>query len=343
MTLSTSHSEKRVPALAVKLLLVAVGVWTMCAAYTVWLNPEVRFYTKLSAVQDAWSLKMDRDYTNKVVIYGGSSCTFSIDGDQLLRDYNLPTVNRGLAAGFGLKIPTLHALKDLKRGDTLVVALEPGQLTVTTEPTALATQFSYAVGHSDWATRDALEMPSIGRVSSLLALRPGSYHLFTLIGKLLQGRPLYRYTVADARPNGWMVTEVRMPIEGPPGHGDRFSDDVLRFLPALRDWCEERGVRVAYSLPWAYCPEDKVEAFRRQNAETLLKIAAFIPVLKDTSFGANPDTALFADTGWHLTERASHLRTDSLGRALTDWDVWSREELELASVSEYKSPVETKP
>ena len=335
MTSSTSHSNARVPGLAFKLLLVAMVAWAVCAVYSVWLNPEVRFYTALSRIQDAWSRKMELAYTNKVVVYGGSSCTFSIDGEQMLRDYNLPTVNRGLAAGFGVKIPTLNALKDLKRGDTLIVALEPGQLTDSTEPTALATQFSYAVGHPGWTTKPMLKMPAIGRVSSLLALRPGSYHFLTLIGKLVQGRPLYRYDVTNAHPSGWMTTEVRLPIDGPPGHGDYLSDDVKRFLPTLRDWCTERGVRVAYSLPWAYCPTEKIETFQRHNAATLLKVAEFLPVLKDQSLGANPDVALFADTGWHFTAAGATLRTADLGVAIQKWNTWSHEELEKAAGGEH--------
>lgn len=333
MTSSTSHSEKRIPLFALKLLLGALLAWAVCAAYTVWMNPEVRFYSRLSALQDAWAQKLEQSHTNKIVVYGGSSCTFSIDGGLLLKTLNLPAVNRGLAAGFGVKIPTLNALKDLNRGDTLVIALEPGQLTGTTEPTSLATQFSYAAGHPGWATQERLEMPSIGCLSSLLALRPDSYHVVTLIGKIIQRRPFYRYSVADADPSGWMVTAVRAPLDGPPGHGDKLSNDVKKFLPALRDWCAERGVRVAYSLPWAYCPTNGLSGFREHNARTLLQIAEYIPVLKDPALGASEDASLFADTAWHLTADGAALRSMQLGHAIQEWRLWSVQELQAGRSS----------
>ncbi len=329
MTSSISHFNTRFPVRAMKLLAVAVAAWMACAAYTLWLNPEVRFYSRMSALQDDWSRKMDREHGNKVVVFGGSSCMFSIIGEQLLEKYTLPTVNRGLGAAMGVKITTLHAMQDLRSGDTLIVALEPGTMTEPVELTSLADQFSYATRHSDWAAHPYLGLAGANRLSTLLALRPGSYHALTLIGKLVQGRDLYRYNAANASPSGWVQTNFRLPLQGAPGHGPRLSGDARRYLAALKDWCARHGVRVAYSLPWAYAPADKIEEFKKHNAGTLLQIAGFIPVLKDPWLGADPDAGHFADTAWHLNEEGSRLRTDELGRAVKQWDVWSVKELQL--------------
>jgi len=328
MTSSTLHSEPRVPLLALALLSVAVATWAVCAAYTLWVNPEVRFYKELATVQDAWSSKMDREHGHKVVVFGGSSCMFSVNGEQMLKDYRLPTVNRGLAAGMAVKIPTLNALEDLKKGDTLILALEPAHFTEPIELTSLATQFSYARGHSDWATRGALGLPGKGRLSTLLSLHPGSRHALTMVVKVLQSRPLYRYKVEDASPSGWMQTDVRLPVGGPPGHGKGLSDDARRFLSALHSWCEERGVRVAYSLPWGYSPASEVAAFKRSNADFLMEVMKFMPVIKDPALGVDTDASHFADTAWHLNEVGSHARTDRLGGAVRDWNIWSLHELQ---------------
>jgi hypothetical protein len=329
MTSSTSHSENGAPTLALRLLGVAVLTWAAGAAYTVWFSPEVRFYRQLAAVQDAWSQRMGREHGKKVVVFGGSSCVFSINGEQMLGQYGLPTVNRGLAAGMTVKIPTLNALQDLRAGDTLIVAFEPGLFTAPIELTSLAAQFSYARGHSEWATQPALGLPGDGRVSTLLDLRPGSRHALTLLGKVIQGRELYRYQIADVSPSGWTRTDVRVSVTGPPGHGPRLSDDARRFLTALNDWCLGRSVRLAYALPWGYAPSAQAPAFRKANAALLAQIAEFIPVLKDSWLGADPDAGHFADTAWHLNEAGSRLRTDELGRAVKQWDVWSVKELQL--------------
>jgi len=315
-----------------KLLIVAVMTWAACAAYMLWLNPEIRFYNQLAAVQDAWSQKMDREYGRKVVVFGGSSCMFSIVGEQMLESYDLPTVNRGLAAGMRAKIPALNAIHDLRRGDTLIVALEPGLLTVRAEPSSLAAEFSYVRGHSEWATRSALGLPGVGRASALLALRPGCSHVLTFIAKIVQGRELYRYKMADASPSGWMRTKVRVPVSDPPGHDPLLSNDTRQFLSALRVWCGERGVRVAYSLPWGYAPAEQVEAFRKDNLSMLLQIAEFIPIIKDTWLGADTNAGHFADSAWHLNEEGSRLRTDELGRAVQQWSVWSLQELQQIGI-----------
>jgi hypothetical protein len=59
-----------------------------------------------------------------------------------------------------------------------------------------------------------------------------------------------------------------------------------------------------------------------------LQIAEFIPVLKDPWLGADTNVMHFADTVWHLNEEGSRLRTDELGRAVKQWDVWSVKELQ---------------
>lgn len=335
MTSSISPSERRLPRLALGLLLAAGLGWVGCALYSTRWSAEVRFYSELSRLQDAWVRRLSNTHSNKIVFYGGSSCTFSIDGDYLLAHHDLPVVNRGLAAGMGVKIPTLNALKDLKPGDTLVIALEPGQLTVPAELTSLALHFSFAVGHPEWAGDCSLSLPACGRISALLALRPGSYHLVILAGKILQRRPLYRYNIQLAQPSGFMVTDVRSPISGPPGHGDCFSADIAGFLPTLRQWCDTNGVRVAYSLPWGYCPPDQAEAFRRQNAATLLKLSTFIPVLKDPQLGADTNATHFADTAWHLTQAGARLRTEALAPTLKNWELWSPEELQRVAGTEF--------
>jgi hypothetical protein len=125
-----------------------------------------------------------------------------------------------------------------------------------------------------------------------------------------------------------MHTDVRVPLNGPPGHGADLSDDSMRFLSALKDWCEAQGVRVAYSLPWGYTPVRRVEGFRQEDARILVQIPQFIPVLNDPLLGADLNAGHFADAAWHLNEEGSRLRTHELGRSVKQWDFWSVKELQ---------------
>jgi len=316
------------PRLTLKLLLVAIITLAACAFYTIRLNPEARFFTELSAIQTAWAKKMETEHGSKVVVFGGSSCIFSIVGEQMLREFRIPTVNRGMMVGVSLKLPAMHALDVVKRGDTLIAAIEPGQLTEPIVTPAIALQLSLALGHPQWVMADALGLKGFSPLSAVLAMKPGSYHVVTLLGKIVQRRPLFRYASSDASPSGWMTTKVRIPLTGPPGRGPGLSDDAVRFLSALRDTCDGSGVRIAYSLPWGYCPPEHLETFRRENAAFLREVAKYLPVLKDEELGAQTNPELFADTAWHLNEVGSELRTRRFGQSIRDWELWKPEELD---------------
>jgi hypothetical protein len=164
-------------------------------------------------------------------------------------------------------------------------------------------------------------------LSALLALRPGANHIFTLLAKLIAHRPLYSYEVANASPSGWNHTGMRRPLPGFPAQRLVLSDDARRFLRSFRDWADQHQVRAVYSLPWQWTPPDVVKDFQRENAEFLVQIAEYLPVLKDPLIGADSRIEDFSDLVWHLNEEGSVLRTEELGRQLTNWQVWQPQEL----------------
>jgi len=309
------------------LLLTAIVAWMACIFSTLHLNPELKYYAQAVAIKNQWAEKMTREHGSKVLIYGGSSCAFSINGEQMLDQFNLPTVNCGNAAGIGAAILTESVLGQVRPGDTLIVALEPGLLTEQLNPPALGVQLSFAVHHPEWVVHPVLRTASLNWFQALTALRPGGYLTFTLLGKTVSHKPLMRYQEKDIRPSGLWRTEVRMKITGPPGHGPRLSNDARTLLQALREWCRRHDVRLAYSLPWGYTPPEKIDSFQNENAGFLLQVNEIIPVLKDTHLGAHANIEHFADTGWHLNGTGSSLRTDELGRQIKNWNIWTQEEL----------------
>jgi hypothetical protein len=158
-------------------------------------------------------------------------------------------------------------------------------------------------------------------------LRPGGYHAFTMLGKIAVGRPLYRYQLSDYRASGWAQTEERRAITGQMASGDALSGDAILLLRRLRDWCQEHGVRSAYSMPWAWTAPAAQRDCRRRNIHFLVQMATILPVLKDPRLGADPDQDDFADANWHLTASAAQLRTDELAQQILTWNVWTVEEL----------------
>ena len=330
MDSSTSHS-KSVPRRAVLLLAAALASWVICAFYTLHLNPEVNYYRQGSVIKRAWAAQMTREHGTKIVAFGGSSCEFSIDGERLLTNYGQPVVNQGQHAGMGAVVLTESVLGDLRKGDTLIIAIEPELLAdpLQEEP-ALGIQFSFAMHHPAWVLHPVLGVGQVNCFRAAIALRPGGYHAFTLLGKWMRRQPLYRYQTSDYNRSGWMHTSVRLPLTGEIGPGPHLSDGARILLTNLSRWCETNGVRAAYSLPWLYCSPDRLRTCQKQNAEFLVEMMAFVPVLRDPALGADSTASEFADTPLHLTETGAVRRTDELGRELQQWDTWTPQELKRA-------------
>ncbi len=325
MPSSTSHSKRRVPRLALGLLAVAVGAWALSALYMVRLNPELRFISAMVQTNRAWTASMDAAHSNKVVVYGGSSCATSIDPERLLEQHHLPSVNFGFAAGIGAPILTRAALSVTRPGDTLVIALEPDLLHESGPPPALGVQFAMLAGRLDWL-REFPGQPHVSPARVPVDLRPGGRHAFTLLVKLITGKKLYRYDLDELHPGGWQEIRSRFPmtaVEPPSG----MSPQGKALLVALREWGRTNRVQVLYSQPRGYVEPAQEARFRSLNARWLLSVAEVLPVLKDRALGTDSDADHFADMNWHPNRVGAGQRTDELARALKAREFWTAEEL----------------
>ncbi len=321
------HFNNGIPKFAVLLLATFAGSLLATRFYSLYVNPQIKFDKSAAEIKQKWAEKLTREYGSKTVIYGGSSCAFSIDGERMLEKHHIPLANYGLGAGDGAAMLTLWAVSALQPHDTLIVALEPGLLTYSSATPAMAYQFSAAINKPS-----LVDEPWYGRcaspVTKALALRPGGLQTFTYIGKILSGSPPYRYLIKGVNDSGWETTDMRIANLGCPSHGPFLSPDSRAMLKWLRQWCDARQIRLAYSLPWANAPQPVAESFKRSNIEFLLQISEFMPVLKDPKLGADVDQSDFADTPWHLTAKSAPVRTDELAKQLQAWDVWSVDELQ---------------
>lgn len=328
MPSSTSHSERGVPTLALRLVITAAVTWAASAAYSLTVNPEVAFFKQGAAIKRAWVNKLDATGRGKIVVFGGSSCTVTVDGERMLTHHGLPVANLGLGAGMGARTLVQFARENLRSGDTLVVALEPRLLTDPPGMPALGIQFAWATANPDLIKLAFREAPSFTGASALLALRPGGYHVFTLIGKVLSRQPLYRYAPGDFHASGWQSVTVHREIAGPPDRGERMAAGAAALLRELRSWCEAQRIRIAFALPWGYCAPEQSGAFRLANADFLRQVASILPVLKDERLGVYSVKEEFADTPWHLVPEGAAKRTDALAEQLKSWTLWTPAELD---------------
>jgi hypothetical protein len=321
------HSKStRFPAFLL-LILIGVAAWIGCIFYTLYLNPEVRLFKWATQVKRAWVLRLTEKYPQKTVVYGGSSCTFSIDAKYATENGGVPMANLGLGAGLGARVLTRYALSETRPGDTLMVSLEPALLMDDLVPPHLGVQISTAIGHPEFAANtDIGEARSVPWLSMPAALRPGGYHVFTMLGKLVRRQPIYRYKPSDFQEDGRQRTAVRIPPESPgdPGH---VSAQGKKFLESLANYCAVNKIRVGYALPWRFAPANDVARSQKVNRRFLAEVNEFLPVLQDETWGVYADAGQYADTCWHLDGAGALHRTTVLARAVKDWRVYGVREL----------------
>ncbi len=327
--------------LACALLILALLTWGASAYYTLRLNPQVRLIVQGEAIKNAWAEKMDHEHGSKIAAIGGSSCAFSVDGEMMLKKYNLPVVNYGRDGGLGAVMMTEATLPHLRRGDTLIVGFEFGLLDEHPEYSALSLQFCVEAGHPEWALEPILGTGKVGKFELAAALRPGGYHLFTMLGKVISHRDMFRYKLSDYGASGWMQTAVRRPMNGPAGMGSVISPDWVGYLRHLREWCQNHGVRAAYSLPWLYAPPEMAAEQRARNARLLRQIEEIFPVLKDPHLGVDTNAGDYADMQAHLTATAAESRSEELAQAIVHWDVWKTNEMNALASCVPQSPPST--
>lgn len=302
--------------------------WAGCAFYSLNLNPEIRFYCGLSKIQKSWADVLRSKTSSQHILIGGSSALFSVMPERAWNTHSVPLVNLGVAAGMQPQVMILRALDYIQKGDTLILALEPGLLTANEEMGALGVQYAFAMGRSDWICRPALGLRRRSWGSAFLALRPGAYHIVTLAAKIVTQRPLYRYRLKDVSSGGWVSTESREFEDQPPRHREKLAPQSVEILESLARLTSEREINLMYALPWAYCPEDHLKKFRQENASFLLQVQRYMPILFDPRLGAIEKKSLFADTAWHLSDEGSRVRTDELAAQLRRQRMWKCSDLQ---------------
>lgn len=328
MPSSTSHSRRgqAIPRRALTLLAVAFVTLLAAAAYTLWLNPEIRFYKHAARVKLAWAQKMEKEHGAKVIVFGGSGTAFSVRPELLLQEQGIPAVNLGLHAGMEPPFLTALAVSIARPGDTLIAAFEPDLLTSQFTSPDLAAQIGMALGCPELVHASNLTGEPVHWVEDLLSLRPGAYHCFTLLGKIALRKPLYRYAPAEISASGWQRANDFRDIPDRPLAGS-LSPDARKLLLRLKQWGQAHQVKVAFSMPWCYVTPPRVSAFREADIRFLLEVSAILPVLKDPALGIHTVREHYADTEWHLTAEGAALRSTALAAQIKEGRYWTREEL----------------
>jgi hypothetical protein len=311
----------KMPHTTLRLLCVAMLAMLAGSIYTLWLDPEVRLWKASYARKLDWVSRMHDEHGYAIGVIGGSTTTFGIDAEFIHQAHRLPVANLGLHAGMGPSGCIGFGFKSLKAGDTLLLSLEPSMLYGEVgHDAALASKFAMSLGNTeilDWTSKPSV----VTRLRRLTSLRPGGYHLLTMMGKLALGLPHYRYSIDQLRPGGLQVTDERRTF------ADSMTFDIDRHQIALSAYGREllteaakqadrRGIKIAYVLPWAYWQAETAGQLRLAYAGLLDEIQSIMPVLREPAMGVHTILQDFSDSSQHLTETAARQRSESLANAI---------------------------
>lgn len=288
---------------------------------------ESAFFSEAIRTSERYAETLRADHPHLFVIFGGSTSRTSWIPSVLLDEFGVPAVNFGLHAGFGPHVITELAMREVRTGDTVVVAFEPAILArdEATPPTGGADLFLHEEGLTFRRGRFFRLVPT-----HLVQYLQGNtrYNLFMLMKRFRHMKP-YRYTVAEnLHEDGWMEVLERRPLPFSatprPVAPIRLGNAGRALLLSIRDECERLGCRAVYALPPRLEGNPNAPAAYSSLLQDILPI---LPIVRDPLLGCNPNPDEFADTPQHPIRPGALRATRSLGSALAGNRLWTAGEL----------------
>ncbi len=311
----------RFPRLALLLLVTALAAWLASALYTWFLDPEMKFWTSAARQKLAWVEKVREKHGYVIGVVGGSTTTFGIDAEHIEREHGLPVANLGLHVGMGPEACIGFGLSALRKGDTLILSLEPVALTTDyREESKLGSKLALLLGRPEIVAWDSQSM-EIQLTKSLFTIPPGGYHVMTMLGKVTLRMPPYRYNIESLRPGGLQVTMERRDFTADMDFSSPekilpLSEHGVQLLRNAQSAADKRGINLIYVLPWSYWPQETAAQRQAANATLLQAIGNHVVVLSEPAMGVCSGLMNFTDSGQHLTSEAAAARSAILAETL---------------------------
>ena len=156
---------------------------------------------------DDWGSQLRQTHKNCIIMTGDSSGRLGVDGELLLREYDIPLINTNINAGNGHQANAEIAFDYLQSGDTLLLCCGlPLYQEEYLEPTTQALKLLR--GRLGWRVLDMRFIPfKLSHLRHWLmgdSLAQGTYVQRLLMPKLLEGGDKY----STLHPSGWREMPV---------------------------------------------------------------------------------------------------------------------------------------
>jgi len=311
--------------LLIILLLSLIAAFAISCVLTISVNPEVTFWNEAISrrLDDITQIRENHPEQPLIIFTGGSSCAFSIDPAIVEEAIDQPAINLGLPVACGARYILHQALRHAKDGDLIIIGTEPDLLTFPDQETS-PSKISFALEARRGNFTDAAGGSTFGESLTLpqyLTLsRPGSNYLITLAGRLCMQKG-YRYKSPDIRYRGLIQTPIRNKSMNPVGARAvvTLHPQGLQLLKTFTAAADQKGVRVAYSMPWSYTASSSLSLSRANNRKLLSEISKIMPIIDDGYSGAMDNIENYADGSRHLSEKGSKLRSEALAQSLKQY------------------------
>ncbi len=306
------------------LLLALLTAYALSAVLTVAVNPETTFWAQAVVRREAATAAIRKESPGQPVTFfaGGSSCAFSIDPKIIEETTGQPAINLGLPAAASARYILHQALRLAEPGDLIVVCTEPDILTFPDqESSPTKTGFALEARRGNLtASAGGSTFGTIPAISDYLTLpRPGAKYLITLAARGLTGKG-YRYKTKDIGYRGILRTDSRDPDLRGAGNSDvtTLHPEGRVLLETFAAAAKQKGVRLAYSMPWYFTDTASLTHNRANKRKVLADIATIMPVIEDGYSGAMDGIENFADSGLHLSDKGTAARSRALGKAMAE-------------------------
>lgn len=273
-------------------------------------------------MKEAWSLKKaalnqsaEPNRSGRIILSGGSSVLVGVPPQIIQSNLNRSVVNLGMAAGMGPDVLLQLALNEIRKGDVLVVMLEPDLLTMPNQGSMLGGQISWATGNPNWLPNQSIP----DWLVSLSLLRPGGYHACTLIGKIISGRKLYRYSLNELQPGGWQAIHTpEQPYDlGIPVFYYSLTENSRLLLQQLNESITSRGAHCVYIPSLHFCPTERFDYHLSNLSSFLNEVEKFIPVIRPDNLNISSNSQDFADTPWHPLPAIAEQNAENLSQFIS--------------------------
>lgn len=290
---------------------------------------ESEFFGEALRISERYAQGLRINNHRLCIIFGGSTSRSSYIPSVLFDQYGIPAVNFGLHAGFGRDIITEIAMSEARKGDTVVIALEPDYFTARTDPPIPSGGidfFLYVRGIS--FRRNAFFSLSPMRFPDFF-FGNTRYNLFQTMKRIRRMKP-YRYVASEnLHDDGWMEVFERRHFPRSDASASlrtpRLGSAGRSLLLRIRNECERRGCRVVLQIPPRL--DDNPNA-RLRYAMLVRDILPILPVVKDPLLGINPHADEFADTPQHPLRTGALRATHSFGEAFANGRFWTESEID---------------